>query len=477
MSQQPIIIQGGMGSGVSNWRLARAVSRRGQLGVVSGTALDQILAWRLQDGDPGGHMRRALAAFPAPAMAQRVLEMYFIEGGKAKGAAYRKIPMPLIDAPVEVRELTVVANFVEVWLAKEGHGNPVGINYLDKLQLHHLPATYGAMLAGVDYVLMGAGIPLKYPGVLDAFAKGEPASYPLNVTGAQAGDDTLMRLDPRDYMGETPPELERPKFLAIVASNTLALTMLKKANGRVDGLIVEGPTAGGHNAPPRGALQLSEKGEPIYGERDVVDLAKMAALGAPFWLAGGYGTPEKVQEALAAGAAGVQVGTAFAYCDESGLDPEARRTILADVAAGRARIFTDPKASPTGFPFKVVSLEGSNSEQEVYDARPRICDLGYLREAYRQEDGTVGYRCPAEPVTVFVSKGGSAEEAEGRKCLCNGLMANIGLPQMRGKYQERPLVTSGDDLEGIGRFLGNGRVSYTADEVLDALLAGVDGRG
>lgn len=477
MSQQPIIIQGGMGSGVSNWRLARAVSRRGQLGVVSGTALDQILAWRLQDGDPGGHMRRALAAFPAPAMAQRVLEMYFIEGGKAKGAAYRKIPMPLIDAPVEVRELTVVANFVEVWLAKEGHGNPVGINYLDKLQLHHLPATYGAMLAGVDYVLMGAGIPLKYPGVLDAFAKGEPASYPLNVTGAQAGDDTLMRLDPRDYMGETPPELKRPKFLAIVASNTLALTMLKKANGRVDGLIVEGPTAGGHNAPPRGALQLSEKGEPIYGERDVVDLAKMAALGAPFWLAGGYGTPEKVREALAAGAAGVQVGTAFAYCDESGLDPEARRTILADVAAGRAHVFTDPKASPTGFPFKVVSLEGSNSEQEVYDARPRICDLGYLREAYRQEDGTVGYRCPAEPVTVFVSKGGSAEEAEGRKCLCNGLMANIGLPQMRGKYQERPLVTSGDDLEGIGRFLGNGRVSYTADEVLDALLAGVDGRG
>ncbi|MBE7541274.1 MAG: nitronate monooxygenase [Bryobacteraceae bacterium] len=471
MSQEPTIIQGGMGSGVSNWRLARAVSERGQLGVVSGTALDQILGWRLQDGDPGGHMRRALAAFPIPAIAKRVLDLYFIEGGKAPGTGYKRIPMPLIDAPPSVRELTIAANFVEVWLAKETHSNPVGINYLDKLQLHHLPATYGAMLAGVDYVLMGAGIPLKYPAVLDAFANHQPAAYPLNVTGAQAGDDVLMRLDPKDYLDRELPPLKRPKFLAIVASNTLAQTMLKKANGRVDGLIVEGPTAGGHNAPPRGALQLSEKGEPVYGERDIVDLAKLAALGVPFWLAGGYGTAGKLREALAAGATGIQVGTAFAYCEESGLDPDARRTILADVAAGKAHVFTDPLASPTGFPFKVVTLEGSNSEKEVYDARPRVCDLGYLREAYRTPDGEIGYRCPAEPVTVYVSKGGTREEAEGRKCLCNGLMANISLPQMRGKYLERPLVTSGDGLEDLTRFLRPGSLSYSANDVLDTLLA------
>lgn len=471
MSQEPTIIQGGMGSGVSNWRLARAVSERGQLGVVSGTALDQILAWRLQDGDPGGHMRRALGAFPIPAIAQRVHDLYFIDGGKASGTPYKRIPMPTIDAPVSVRELTIVANFVEVWLAKEGHSNPVGINYLDKLQLHHLPATYGAMLAGVDYVLMGAGIPLKYPGVLDAFANHQPAKYPLNVTGSQPDDDTLMRLDPSDYLDRELPPLKRPKFLAIVASNTLALTMLKKANGRVDGLIIEGPTAGGHNAPPRGALQLSEKGEPIYGERDVVDLEKLAALGAPFWLAGGYGSADRLREALAAGAAGIQVGTAFAYCDESGLAPEVKRAILEDVAAGRAQVFTDPLASPSGFPFKVVSLADSNSEKDVYDARPRVCDLGYLRESYRTPEGEIAYRCPAEPVTVFVSKGGAAEETEGRKCLCNGLMANIGLPQIRGHYQERPLVTSGDGLEDLTRFLRPGSFHYTASDVLDDLLA------
>lgn len=42
MVQFPKIIQGGMGVGVSNWRLANAVSKLGQLGVVSGTALDQL---------------------------------------------------------------------------------------------------------------------------------------------------------------------------------------------------------------------------------------------------------------------------------------------------------------------------------------------------------------------------------------------------------------------------------------------------
>ena len=61
---RPPIIQGGMGVGVSGWQLARAVSGMGQLGVVSGTAIDVVMARRLQSGDPDGDVRRALAHFP-----------------------------------------------------------------------------------------------------------------------------------------------------------------------------------------------------------------------------------------------------------------------------------------------------------------------------------------------------------------------------------------------------------------------------
>jgi len=471
VSKHPVIIQGGMGAGVSSWRLAQAVSQLGQLGVVSGTAVDHILARRLQDGDPGGHMRRGLDRFPFRKMAERIWQTYYIPGGKTENESYKSLPKHSKDSPRELIELRVVANFVEVSLAREGHDNPVGINYLEKIQIPHLPSLYGAMLAGVEYVLMGAGIPLKIPGVLDRLANHEPASYDLQVTGAQDGDDTTINFVPRDFTEGEPPPLLRPNFLPIVASNTLAATLLKKANGRIDGFVVEGPTAGGHNAPPRGKLQLNEGGEPIYGERDKVDLEKMRELGLPFWLAGGYGTAEKLRGALAAGATGVQVGTAFAFCAESGLRDDYKQALLKKAVSGEAVVFTDPLASPTGYPFKVAQLEGTVSEREVYLARPRICDIGYLREAYRTAAGTIDYRCAGEPVTVYLSKGGKEENTVGRKCLCNALLANIGHPQVRcGKDVERGLVTSGDDLSGIPSFLPPNRPVYSAADVIAKLL-------
>ena len=460
-----------MGIAVSNWRLAQAVSRCGQLGVVSGTALDQVFARRLQDGDPGGHMRRGVDHFPFPEMAKRIWDTWYIPGGKPATQPYKRPASATKDGPRDVRELCIVANFVEVFLAREGHRNSVGINYLEKIQLPLLASIYGSMLAGVSYVLIGAGIPLKIPGVLDALSVHQPASYPLPVTGAQDGDDTTMNFDPREYMECDLPALRRPDFLAIIASNTLAITMVRKANGKVNGFIVEGPTAGGHNAPPRGKPVFNEAGEPVYGERDVVDLAKLRELDLPFWLAGGYGRPERVREALEAGAAGVQVGTAFAFCSESGLTREYKNQVLQGVAAGNARVLTDPIASPTNFPFKVVRLEGSVTEADVYAGRPRICDLGYLREAYRNTSGAIGYRCAAEPVTVYKSKGGKAENTVGRKCLCNALMANIGLPQLRNKYVEKGLITSGDDVSELAPFLPAEGLVYTASDVVDRLMS------
>ena len=464
-----------MGVGVSHWKLARAVARLGQLGVVSGTALDLVFARRLQDGDPGGDMRRGLEQFPFRKMAERVWNKYFIPGGKAPVEPYKPLPAHNWDGPAERRELCIVANYVEVALAREGHENPVGVNYLEKVQIPHLPSLYGAMLAGVGYVLMGAGIPLRIPGALDSLAQHQPATYALHVAGAEKGEDTALSLVPRDFMEGNLPPLARPSFLAIVASNTLATTMLKKANGRVDGLVVEGPTAGGHNAPPRGKGPLSETGEPVYGERDEVDLARLKELGVPFWLAGGYGTPERLREALAAGAAGVQVGTAFALCEESALREEYKRSILASVVAGEAAVFTDPLASPTGFPFKTVLLEGTLAEEAVYALRPRLCDLGYLREAYRLSSGAVGYRCAAEPVAAYIAKGGSAEKTTGRKCLCNALLANIDQSQIqRGAYVETGLVTCGDCLADVTALLPNGATSYSAADVIARLLGAQD---
>jgi len=465
-----------MGVGVSNWRLAQAVSKLGQLGVVSGTALDSVFVRRLADGDQGGHMRRGLDAFPFQEMAKRIWQEYFVPGGKSAGAPYKALPMHQKRDSRKLVELCIVSNFVEVLLAREGHENPVGINYLEKVQMPHLASIYGAMLAGVGYVLMGAGIPLHIPGVLDAFTAHHQAEYRLAVTGAAqaqfANMDTLMRLNPTEYAEGPLPVLHRPRFLAIVSSNTLAATMLRRANGRVDGFVVESPTAGGHNAPPRGKLQLSATGEPVYGERDRVNVEELRALGVPFWLAGGYGNAAKLREALDQGAAGVQVGTAFAFSRESGMEAGLKSRLIQHAIAGTGEVFTDPLASPTGFPFKVAQLEGTTSAANVYEARTRTCDLGYLREPYAMGENEIGYRCSAEPVDNYVAKGGKIEDTVGRKCLCNTLMANIGHAQTRKDGSVEPaLITVGDDLNTVAQFIAPGRVSYSAADVVESLLS------
>jgi NAD(P)H-dependent flavin oxidoreductase YrpB (nitropropane dioxygenase family) len=158
-AELPLIIQGGMGVGVSGWRLARAVSLAGQLGVVSGTMLDLVIARTPQLGDTGGHIRRALATFPFQAMAERMLARYFADGGKPADEPFKPTPMMALPQSTPSLELNVLASYVSIWLAKENHDGVVGFNLLEKSQLPTMPALYGAMLAGVDAVLMGAGIP------------------------------------------------------------------------------------------------------------------------------------------------------------------------------------------------------------------------------------------------------------------------------------------------------------------------------
>jgi NAD(P)H-dependent flavin oxidoreductase YrpB (nitropropane dioxygenase family) len=461
------IIQGGMGVAISGWRLAGAVAALpGCMGVVSGTALDSVLARRLQDGDPGGHLRRALAAFPGPDVAERVLDRYYFAEGRPPRAPYRRVGIHTHAERPALRDLTVLAAFVEVFLARERAPGPVGINLLTKVRPPTLPTLYGAMLAGVDCVLMGAGIPREIPGALDALAAGEPAAIRLDDAQASGDAAPMLSLDP-SALPYGSARLPRPAFLPIVSAASLAAMLVRRSNGRVDGFVVEGPEAGGHNAPPRGQLALDATGQPVYGERDRVDAARMRELGLPWWLAGSTGSPRALAAAVEAGACGVQVGTLFAYSSESGMDPRLRRRVISAVRQGGGAVRTDLRASSTGFPFKVVQMEGTVSDPSVYAARTRVCDCGYLRVPVAAGDGRITYRCAAEPTPAFVAKGGSAAEAVDRRCLCNGLLATAGYAQVQKHGAlEPPIVTSGDDLGRLAHLLPPGRDDYGAADVV-----------
>jgi hypothetical protein len=103
---------------------------------------------RLQLGDPGGHVRRALDFFPLREVAERIVDRYYVPGGKPADQPFRSKPMLAVNPSRLAEELLVAANFVEIFLAKEGHDGQVGINYLEKIQLPTVPSLYGAMLAG-----------------------------------------------------------------------------------------------------------------------------------------------------------------------------------------------------------------------------------------------------------------------------------------------------------------------------------------
>ena len=467
----PIVIQGGMGVAVSSWRLASAISRSGQLGVVSGTALDLVLTRRLQDGDRGGAMRRALAAFPVPEVAERALATYFLPEGRPAGEPYAPVPRLALRQSRQAQELAVLGNFAEVWLAKEGHPGRVGINLLEKIQMATPTAVYGAMLAGVDVVLMGAGIPRDIPQLLDHLANHSAVHLPIEVEGAPSGTHTVD-FDPRDLLGDDLPTLRRPAFVAIISAEILAVHLARDEETRPDGFVIEGPRAGGHNAPPRGQLTVDDIGQPIFGPRDDASVAKVAAVGLPFWLAGSFGTPESLLAAQAIGAVGVQAGTLFALSTDSDLTPELRADLIDRLRSGTLEVRTDGLVSPTGFPFKVAQLPGTLSDPATAEARPRLCDLGYLRTPYLRPNGSIGYHCAAEPVHVHIRKGGKEEATIGRGCLCNSLTANIGLAQNRADgYVEQPLVTLGADLEGVKRMLGRYPDGWTAVQALEWLLS------
>ena len=444
----PQIIQGGMGIAVSSWQLAREVSQTGELGVVSGTAIDSVIARRLQDGDLTSDIRRALSHFPNQEIAQEIIDRYFIQSGRKENEPYFDVPKLTLNPKQHAINLLVASAFVEVWLAKEGHDGLIGINLLEKIQMAIPAQLFGAMLAGVDYVLIGAGIPAQIPHTLNELSMGHKVSMKVDVE--ETTDKHRLDFNPKVLIQELYP-LKRPIFLAIVSSHALVSYLNKDEITKPDGYVIEYNLAGGHNAPPR-KKNVDENGEPIYGDLDIPNLEKIKSSGSPFWLAGSFGTPEKLREALSMGAQGIQVGSIFALASESGFTFEIRSSVLNLTADENLKISTDATASPTGFPFKVIGMPQTLSEEELYASRTRICDLGYLRTPFKRDNGGIGYRCPAEPMNTYEFKKGDPNQSLGAKCLCNALMADIGLGQLRPDGRiELPLITIGSDLDGPRR--------------------------
>lgn len=259
VSQGDTAHPGRYGVYVSNWRLARAVAteRPGQTArTVSGTALDVVYVRLLQLGDPGGHARQALAArdtIYGTGIGQKLIDSVLHRRGKAPDARFKSSPMQILHAQngvslamgvagdastvllqldAEIIELPIATGFAEVWLAKEGHSGNILINFLNKIEVPLRYVMYGAMLAGVDGVIVGAGNPDGLPAHYSKLANHQAVTKTLSVLYQEAGEAFTLTFDPQQIADGafTKTPLKRPAFLAIVALDGLVQALAESAS-------------------------------------------------------------------------------------------------------------------------------------------------------------------------------------------------------------------------------------------------------
>ena len=462
------VIQGGMAVNISDWVLAALVSKNGGLGTVSGVANAIILANTLQKGDPGGHFRRALESFPYQKIAKMILDEYFVEGGIQKGASYKKVEMITMNPSKLLIALDVCGTYSIVWLAKDEHTNPISINFMEKIQMCHVYSIVGAMLANVDCITVGAGLGFQFPEMMAKIARGENPSYKLELKGETSLvnkilEFDLIKFDLIEFFGEKLPELKKPFFLPIVSSDLGVNAIIRGCpKGSIDGIVVEGYRAAGHNAPPR-LKTVNENKEPIYGPKDECDFEKLKELGIPFWIGGAMSSPEFLAHAISLGAQGIQVGSIFELANGSGLRSDLKNQIRKLGYTGKLIVNNYVHISPTFYPFHEVFLEGTLSVKVIYEKRKRVCNIGLLRTLYVMPDGVIVYRCPAENIEAWMKKGGNKDDALGKVCLCNCLLNNADLNLSEGEY---PDITLSKYFDFLKHLMKHEDDSYGVEDVM-----------
>jgi nitronate monooxygenase len=348
------IIQGGMGVGVSLYPLARAVAREGGLGIVSSACLDRLVTKR--------------------------------DGKKAD--SYQ-------------------AAYEEVSRAKSA-GGLAGINIMCALARDYEASVRGALDAGADVIISGAGLPMGLPAI-------------------QPPKDTA---------------------LIPIVSSTRALELIcrkwEKVGYRPDAVVLEGPLAGGHLGFKKDDIDLeSNRLENLLPP--VKEYARRNG-DFPVIVAGGIYTNDDISRYLAMGADGVQMGTRFLATDESSATEEYKRAVVA--SKDEDIIVAHDPGSPCGLPFRVIR-QSPMYVSALQRLRTPRCDKGYV--LLKDAEGKYS-RCPAK------------ESNEHHFCICNGLLSSAGY----NRDKEEPLYTVGTSASRVDRIVP---VKALMDELAGRVLA------
>ncbi len=326
-----------MGVGVSLHPLASAVAREGGLGIISSACLDRLVSKRT---------------------------------GK--------------------RLNTYEATYEEVSLSKN-LGGLAGINIMVALVKDYTDSVKGALDAGADAIISGAGLPLSLPAIQPPK---ETALIPI-VSSARALDIICKKWEKLGY--------------------------------RPDAVVLEGPLAGGHLGFRIDQIDVeSNKLENLLPP--VKDMARKYG-DIPVIVAGGIYTHEDIVKFISMGANGVQMGTRFLATVESSASGEYKQAVLA--AKEEDIVVAHRPGSPCGLPFRVIK-QSPMYESSLKALRPPKCDKGYVLLKDAEGKFTV---CPAKV------------DNKDYFCICNGLLSSAGY----NRDKEEPLYTVGTNAARVDR--------------------------
>ncbi len=310
------IIQGGMGVGVSLHRLASAVAVLGAAGVVSSAALDVIVSARL--------------------------------GRK-------------VDAQESA--------YCEITEAKQ-NGGYIGINIMVALVRDYEASVKGALDAGVDAIISGAGLPLSLPSI-------------------QPPRDTALI-----------PIISSARALEVVCKKW------ERLGYRPDAVVLEGPLAGGHIGFQIDQWQLPGNAlENLFPP--VKDTARKHG-DFPVIVAGGIYSHDDILRFIALGADGVQMGTRFLATHESSATDSYKQAVV-EATADDILVSAYP-CSPCGLPFRLLA-KSPLYIATLKQTRLPICNKGYVLQ--KDSDGHLTKCAARMPGWKYF-------------CICNGLISSAG---------------------------------------------------
>ncbi len=369
-----------MGAGVSNWRLAQAVSRQGQLGVVSGTALDVILRGGCRTATRAATCA-APGRLPVPGMAERVLAS---TSSRAAGPG-RALP-GAADVRHRLGARAVDASSRTSWRCGSHARATTNRSASTCSTRSSCPScrrsTARCWRASVR--ADGRRHPDEVPGVLDRLA---PRAGESACMSSIEGDDTAMRFSPADWTRARPPR-SGGRVSAIIASNARA-DLPRKANGRVDGFIVEGPTAGGHNAPPRGKPALKATGSRCTASATSWTSRRCANWACRSGWPAGAARPRVCGTRSPAGPPASRWERPSRSATSRAWTP--RQGAVLARTDGRCPGLHRPRRLAHRLSVQGGRAGGDDVVRGRIPARTRICDLGYLREL---TDGRTARRLP-----------------------------------------------------------------------------------